>query len=311
MAKIVVALGGNALGSTPKEQKIKVKHAAECIVDLLKDGHQLVISHGNGPQVGMMSLAYETANKNNDKIPEVELQDCTAMTLGYIGNHLINAIRNEMVNFNLQNPVVGIMTHIVVDQNDDAFNHPTKPIGSFYSETEALSLADKNPHHHYAEDSGRGYRRMVASPKPLDILEKDSIEALINQNMVLIAGGGGGIPMFKNNNILTDIPAVIDKDFASAKLAELIDADILLILTAIDHAYLDFGKDSQSPLNILTSEIAQKHCDEGHFAPGSMLPKVEASIGFAKSGKGKKSVIASLDNALKAISDNMGTVVQD
>ena len=309
MSRIVIALGGNALGNNPIEQREKVKIAAKPIVDLIKMGHEVLVSHGNGPQVGMINLAFDIASKHNENIPEVELQECTSMSQGYIGYHLVQAIRNELFSENLSTPVVGLVTQIEVNRNDEAFNHPTKPIGSFYSKEKAQELMEKNPNHFYNDDAGRGWRRMVASPKPIDIIEKESIKSLINQGIVLVASGGGGIPVVFEDNKYHGIPAVIDKDFATSKLAEIIDADYLVILTAVDQVSINWGKSNQIDLKAMTIEEAIQYCGEGHFAPGSMLPKVEAAISFASIGEGKKAIIASLENASSAIKEESGTLI--
>jgi len=307
MSRIVIALGGTALGNNPIEQQQKVEIAAKPIVELIKLGNEVIISHGNGPQVGMISLAHDIATKHNDNLPEVELQECTAMSQGYIGYHLVKAIRNELQNQKLSNPVVGLVTQVEVDTNDEAFKCPTKPIGGFYSQGKATKLMGKNPDHVYCDDAGRGWRRLVASPKPVDILEKDSIQTLIEQGIVLVTSGGGGIPVVFEDNKYQGIQAVIDKDFASSKLAELIDADYLFILTTVDQVSINWKSPNQIDLKEMTINEAKQYCSECHFAPGSMLPKVEAAISFVESGTDKKAVIASLENVSLAINGQSGT----
>lgn len=311
MAKIVIALGGNALGKNPTEQQDMIEKGVPSIVSLIKQGHEVVISHGNGPQVGMIKLAFDTANEINKKVAKFELQECTAMSQGYIGYHLQKGLKKELTKQGLNLNVTGIITQIEVDKNDDAFKNPTKPIGSFYSKENADKLAKENPTLIFKEDSGRGYRQMVASPKPINIVEKEAIVELVKNKFVVIACGGGGIPVVKNQQgDYEGIPAVIDKDFASAKLAELIDADYLFILTAVDRVAINFGKENQELLKNITVDEANKYAAEGHFAPGSMLPKVQAAIQFVQSKPERRAVIASLEKAPLAMEGKSGTTIQ-
>ncbi|OON91047.1 MAG: carbamate kinase [Candidatus Epulonipiscium fishelsonii] len=311
MAKIVIALGGNALGKNPTEQQDMIEKGVPSIVSLIKQGHEVVISHGNGPQVGMIKLAFDTANEINKKVAKFELQECTAMSQGYIGYHLQKGLKKELTKQGLNLNVTGIITQIEVDKNDDAFKNPTKPIGSFYSKENADKLAKENPTLIFKEDSGRGYRQMVASPKPINIVEKEAIVELVKNKFVVVACGGGGIPVVKNQQgDYEGIPAVIDKDFASAKLAELIDADYLFILTAVDRVAINFGKENQELLKNITVDEANKYAAEGHFAPGSMLPKVQAAIQFVQSKPERRAVIASLEKAPLAMEGKSGTTIQ-
>ncbi|ONI43831.1 carbamate kinase [Candidatus Epulonipiscium fishelsonii] len=311
MAKIVIALGGNALGKNPTEQQDMIEKGVPSIVSLIKQGHEVVISHGNGPQVGMIKLAFDTANEINKKVAKFELQECTAMSQGYIGYHLQKGLKKELTKQGLNLNVTGIITQIEVDKNDDAFKNPTKPIGSFYSKEDADKLAKENPTLIFKEDSGRGYRQMVASPKPINIVEKEAIVELVKNKFVVVACGGGGIPVVKNQQgDYEGIPAVIDKDFASAKLAELIDADYLFILTAVDRVAINFGKENQELLKNITVDEANKYAAEGHFAPGSMLPKVQAAIQFVQSKPERRAVIASLEKAPLAMEGKSGTTIQ-
>ncbi len=306
--KIVVALGGNALGTTPQEQKELVKHTAESIADLIAQKHDVIIVHGNGPQVGMIQSAFDEASKTKDNIPLMPLPECGAMSQGYIGFHLQNGIRNALVKRNLKKTVTTIVTQTVVDKNDPGFKNPTKPIGVFYSKAEAESLkAQMNLP--YVDDSGRGYRFVVASPKPIDFLEIDSINALINQGHLIIASGGGGIPVIKENGTYEGVPAVIDKDASSAKLAEIIDADMLVILTAVDRVMINFGKPDQKALDKITFKEAKSYIEAGHFAAGSMLPKVEAALDFVTRKKDSKALIAALEHAAEAIEGKSGTTI--
>ena len=304
--KIVVALGGNALGNTPEEQIQAVRHTAKPIVDLIADGHEVIIAHGNGPQVGMINLAMDVASKSSAATPELPCPECGAMSQGYIGYHLQNAIREELLERDMQIPVATVVTQVIVDKNDSAFENPTKPVGAFYSKEEAEKLMTEKGFV-MKEDAGRGYRRVVASPLPIDVAEKETIKTLVDNNQVVIAVGGGGIPVYAEGNKLIGIPAVIDKDFASAKLAEILDADYLIILTAVEQVAINFGKENEQWLSTLTINEAEKYIEEGHFAPGSMLPKVKAAISFAESKEGRKALITSLEKASAGIAGQTGT----
>src|SRR6056297_2730412 len=308
--KIVLALGGNALGSTPEEQKELVRNTAKPIADLIEENNDVIIAHGNGPQVGMINLAMETSSKSPANTPEMPFPECGAMSQGYIGYHLQNAIREELLNRNIYKPVATIVTQVEVDKEDEAFKHPTKPIGEFYSEKEAQKLQVEKGYQ-MIEDSGRGYRRVVPSPIPVDVVEKDVVKALIEKDYVVITVGGGGIPVVKEGNALLGVPAVIDKHFASEKIAEIMDVDYFTILTAVERVSINFGKENQKDLDKMTVKEAEKYIEEGHFAPGSMLPKVKAAVKFAKSKKGRKAVIASLDRAEEALNGKSGTLVVD
>lgn len=306
--RIVVALGGNALGNTPEEQLELVKHTAKPIVDLIEAGHEVILAHGNGPQVGMINLALSTAANSPAKTPEMPFPECGAMSQGYIGYHLQNAIREELLNRNMHIPVATVITQVIVDKNDPAFQHPTKPVGAFYSEDAAQKLIEEKGYH-MVEDSGRGWRRVVASPKPVDVAEKETIKTLVEQGQVVITVGGGGIPVYEAGNRLIGIPAVIDKDFASAKIAEILDADYLIILTAVEQVAINFGKPDEKWLANLSLEEADQYIKEGHFAPGSMLPKVQAAMAFAGSKKGRKALITSLEKAKEGIDGKTGTII--
>ncbi len=307
--RIVVALGGNALGNTPEEQLTQVSLAAESLVDLIEQGHQLIISHGNGPQVGMISLAFAEASKVNDRIIDMPLAECTAMSQGYIGYHLQSAMYKTLNKRSLNKQVVSLVTQVLVESDDQAFSNPTKPIGSYYSleQAEDATKADKTLI--FKEDAGRGYRRMVASPKPSDIIEKDIIKHMIDQEYVVVSCGGGGIPVLSNDQGLKRADAVIDKDLATAKLAEVTNADYLVILTAVDRVSINFGKPNQEDLDVITLDEAKDYCKQGHFAEGSMLPKVEAAMMFVQSGENKKAIIVSLERAHEALSGLSGTTI--
>ncbi len=305
--RIVIALGGNALGNNPKEQLELVKETAKPLVDLIEDGHQLVIAHGNGPQVGMINQVFDAANQHV-QTPEMPFAECGAMSQGYIGFHLQNAIRDELQARSINKEVVTIVTQVLVDQNDPAFDHPTKPIGSFYSKEQAHVLEEAKGYT-MIEDSGRGYRRVIASPKPVDVVEKEVVKTLIDQGVIVITVGGGGIPVIQQNGQLVGVDAVIDKDFASAKVAQLVDADFLFILTAVDRVMINFNQPDQKALEVIDVDQARQYIQEGHFAPGSMLPKVEAAISFVENGKNKTSVIAALEKAKAALEGKSGTKI--
>ena len=308
MGKIVVALGGNALGNNPKEQLEAVINTAKPIVDLIQEGHTVVIAHGNGPQVGMINLAFDTASKSASNIPNMPFPECGAMSQGYIGYHLQNAISEELRRRKVNKNVATVITQVVVDKNDKAFQNPTKPIGSFYSKEEAEEQAKKTGDV-FKEDAGRGYRRVVASPLPVDVVEKDTVKTLMDAGTVVITVGGGGIPVYVDGDKLIGIPAVIDKDFASAKIAEILDADYLIILTAVEKVAINFGKSNEEWLSKMTIDESKKYIDEGHFAPGSMLPKVKAAMMFAESKSGRKALITSLEKAADGIAGKTGTIV--
>ncbi len=306
MKKLVIALGGNALGNTPYEQLRLVQETAKPIVDLIEAGNAVVIAHGNGPQVGMINLAMSTAANAKAIKSDMPFPECGAMSQGYIGYHLQNSIQNELAARGIHKSVATVVTQVLVDEADPAFSHPTKPIGAFYSKEEAEAIvAEKG--YTMVEDAGRGYRQVVPSPKPIDVVEKDMVNTLIDAGHVVITVGGGGIPVVQKGGKLVGVPAVIDKDFASAKLAELIGADQLVILTAVDRVMIHYGKPEQKALARMTCAEAEQYIQEGHFAPGSMLPKVQAAMSFARTGK--EAIIASLENAAKALRGESGTIV--
>lgn len=302
MSTIVVALGGNALGNNVKEQLDNVKLAAASIADLIVKGHKVVIAHGNGPQVGAIKVALDKGGF------EVPMAECTSMSQGYIGFHLQQALGNEFARRSIKKNVATILTQVVVDKNDPAFDSPTKPIGAYCDEAAAKKLMAETGKV-YAEDAGRGWRWVVPSPAPVDIVEKAAIKHLVDNDFVIIACGGGGMPVVAEKDGFCGIDAVIDKDFAAAKLAELINADMLFILTAVDRVKINFNKPDEQSLAKLTVAEAQDFAAQGHFAKGSMLPKVEASINFAQSGTGKKAIIGLLEQAAQAISGESGTAI--
>lgn len=302
MSRFVVSLGGNALGKNAEEQKELLKQVAQPIVELIKEGHEVVIAHGNGPQVGMINLAFSESNST----PVMPFPECGAMSQGYIGFHMQNAIGNELTKQNIDKSIASIVTQVLVDENDEAFNNPRKPIGSFYTKEES-DILEQSMGYQMVEDAGRGYRRVVPSPMPIDVKEKAMVKSLLKDGHIVITVGGGGIPVVEKDGILTGVAAVIDKDNASEKLAELIDADYLVILTAVDNVYINFGKENQEKLESISTSRLQDLVNEGHFAPGSMLPKILATMKFAK--KGKTSIIASLNNAKAAFKLEAGTII--
>jgi len=302
MSKIVVALGGNALGNNVQEQIANAKLAAASIADLAAAGHSVVVAHGNGPQVGAIKIALDAGGF------VVPMPECTAMSQGYIGFHLQQALGNELAARGVKKEVATVLTQVVVDKNDPAFANPTKPIGAYCDEATAKQLMAETGKI-YAEDAGRGWRWVVPSPLPVGIREAASIKFLADNDYMVIACGGGGMPVVAGDGGYVGIDAVIDKDFASAKMAELIGADVLVILTAVDRVKINFNKPAEKSLDVLTVAQAQKYADEGHFAKGSMLPKVEAAIKFASSGRDKKAIIGSLEQAGAAIAGESGTTI--
>ena len=306
MKKIVIALGGNALGDTALEQLSLVEETAKPIVDLIEDGNQVIIAHGNGPQVGMINLGMNYAFEEGKVKGEMPFPECGAMSQGYIGYHLQNAIGNELKKRGIKKDVACVVTQVVVDENDEAFKKPTKPVGAFYDKATADKMAAEKGWT-FVEDAGRGYRRVVASPKPIDVAEKNIVNDLVNSGHIVITVGGGGIPVVDKSGKLVGVPAVIDKDFASAKLAEIVKADALFILTAVERVCINFGKPDQKQLETMNLADCEKYIGENQFAPGSMLPKVIACMSFAKTGG--EAIIADLKNAKLALQGKSGTKI--
>lgn len=307
--RVVIALGGNALGNTLPEQMKAVKVTAKAIVDLIFEGCEVVVVHGNGPQVGMINNAMVALTRVDQNQPETPLSVCVAMSQAYIGYDLQNAFREELYDRGILDiPVVTMVTQIRVDENDPAFLNPTKPIGQFMNEEQAKKVEEEYGYI-VREDAGRGYRRMVASPKPAEIVEIDAIRLLVDSGQLVIACGGGGIPVTKNGNHLKGAGAVIDKDFASCLLAEELDADYLIILTAVEKVAVNFGKPDQKWLDEISLTDAEKYIQEGQFAPGSMLPKVQAAVKFASSKSGRTALITLLEKAREGINGETGTRV--
>ena len=306
--KIVIALGGNALGNTAAEQLSLVTNTAKAIVDLIAEGNEVVIAHGNGPQVGMINLGLSTAAEAGAIKADMPFPECGAMSEGYIGYHLAQAIGNELHSRGMEKPVATVITQTIVSEEDPAFQNPTKPVGAFYDKETAERIA-KEKGYTMVEDAGRGYRQVVPSPKPFDIVEKESIKALVNAGHVVIAVGGGGIPVIRKDGKLYGTPAVIDKDFGSELLAELLDADVLVILTAVEKVAINYNKPDQKGLDDLTPELARKYMEEHQFAKGSMLPKVQAAVKFAESKPGRTALITLLEKAKDGIAGKTGTRV--
>ncbi|WP_369085736.1 carbamate kinase [Metamycoplasma spumans] len=308
MSRIVIALGGNALGNNPAEQKELVKVPAKKIAELVKAGHEVIVGHGNGPQVGMIFNAFVSANSVNEKSPLVPLPEAGAMSQGYIGYHMVNAITNAFQAEGLKDKeVLYVLTQTLVDAKDPAFENPTKPIGPFFATREAAEAA--NPNSVIVEDAGRGYRKVVASPKPLNFVGINQIEKAINAGATVIVGGGGGIPTIKDENgFIQGVDGVIDKDFALAKMAALAKADFFIVLTAVDFVKVNYGKPDQKDLKEVNKEELLKYIDEKQFAPGSMLPKVQAAIKFVEEG-GKAAYIGDLKDLEDIIAGKIGTKV--
>lgn len=310
MSRIVIALGGNALQTknsapTAESQLEVVKDTCKYIADLSASGYELAIVHGNGPQVGRILLSSETAK---DVVPAMPFDVCGAMSQGYIGYHIQQCLRYALAKRNLNIPVASLVTQMVVEKNDPAFGNPTKPIGAFYTKEEADKLVEEKGYQ-MKEDAGRGYRRVVASPLPRRIVEIDQVRRLWDESIVITCGGGG-IPVIENpDGTLEGVAAVIDKDFAAELLAEQMNADVLMILTEVEKVAINWGKPNQKDLSHLTLAEAAQYEQEGHFAPGSMLPKVQAAMAFAASKPGRRALITLLEKARDGIEGRTGTVI--
>ena len=306
MSRIVVALGGNALGSNAKEQLLTVKKTARRLVDLVAMGNEIIITHGNGPQVGMIYKAMAATNTGENAVPFAE---CGAMSQGYIGYHLQQAMEAEFTKRKMRRKVATIVSQVEVDSKDPAFKNPTKPIGSFYTKKEAMAL-QKEEGGVYKEDAGRGYRKVVPSPQPMDICELSTIEKMLKEKNVVITCGGGGIPVIKTKRGYKGVDAVIDKDRTSALLATKLKADVLLILTTVEKISINYNKPDEKKLGNITMDEAKMHIENKEFAEGSMLPKVEACMYFIAHSKGKKAIITSLAKAKFAIEGKTGTTIE-
>lgn len=304
--RIVIALGGNALGNTLPEQMAAVKITARAIVDLIEEGCEVVVAHGNGPQVGMINNAMIALTHEDEAQPNTPLSVCVAMSQAYIGYDLQNALREELLNRGITDvPVATMITQVRVDENDPAFQSPSKPIGKFMTPQQAQEVSEKYDYI-MKEDAGRGYRRVVASPKPVEIIEIGTIRTMVESGDLVIACGGG-IPVVRQGNHLKGASAVIDKDFASCLLAKELDADSLIILTAVEKVAINYGTPEEQWLDQVSVSQARQYIAEGHFAPGSMLPKVEAAIDFASSKEGRTAIITLLEKSREAVQGKTGT----
>ncbi len=305
---VVIALGGNALGNTPQEQLELVQNTAKHIVDMVADGTNVVVSHGNGPQVGMIANAFAAASAADPKIPEMPFPEAGAMSQAYIGYQLSQAILGQLKDRNIMRSTACVVTQTVVDKADPAFENPTKPVGPFLSEEEAKAKAAETGYT-FKEDAGRGWRQVVASPIPQRIVEFDAVKDLMDAGYIVVSTGGGGIPVFEEGNHYVGVPAVIDKDRSSARLAADFGTDMLVILTAVEKVCINFNTPEQEELSSMTVAEAEKYIEEGQFAPGSMLPKVEACIGYVKANPNGKALITSLECAAAGLRGETGTVI--
>lgn len=307
--RIVVALGGNALGNTPAQQLKQVRAAAGIIADLAAEGHELIIGHGNGPQVGIINSAMNYAAQCGPRTPYMPFAECGAMSQGFIGYHLQQALQQSLQRRGIGKTVVSVVTQVEVDPQDPAFLHPTKPIGNFYTREEAEEISAERGFT-FVEDAGRGYRRVVPSPRPRRIVELGAIRKMVQSGLLVIAAGGGGIPVVEEDGELRGIDAVVDKDMSCSRLAVQMKADMLLILTAVDRVCINFNRPDQKALDRMTIGQAQEYIKEGQFAPGSMLPKVEACLEFAGALPGRAAVITSLESARAALDGLSGTWIR-
>ena len=312
--RVVIALGGNALGNTPEEQIARVREAAPTLLKVIEQGNEIIITHGNGPQVGMIQKSFALAHAEDESVPAMDLPECGAMSQGYIGYHLQQAIGAAMHKSYKRWHVASVVTQIEVDPDDPAFANPTKPIGQFLSKEEADAEQAAHPEMTFVEDSGRGYRRVVASPEPKKIVEYESILNLLDNEFIVIACGGGGIPVVRNyddKGAYRGIAAVIDKDMGGELLAEDCHADMLVLLTAVDHVAINFGKPDQKDLEDVTVAEAKQYLEEGQFGKGSMEPKVRAAVKFAESRPGRVCIIGSLEKAAEAMAGLSGTRIHE
>ena len=305
--RIVIALGGNALGKNLPEQMAAVHHTAKAVADLIEEGHEIVIVHGNGPQVGMINIAMTTLSREDRNCPMAPMSVCTAMSEGYIGYDLQNSLREELLDREIHKAVSTILTQVEVDPNDPAFQHPTKPIGTFMTEEEAEEMRRRG--NAVMEDAGRGWRRCVASPLPKSIVEIETIEALLKAGQVVIACGGGGIPVIEQRHTLKGASAVIEKDSIAGKLAADLQADLLIILTGVEQVYTDYGKETQTGIASMTVAQAKAYIEEKQFGEGNMLPKIEAAITYLDSVPEGKVLITDLAHASEAAKGRTGTVI--
>lgn len=306
---VVIALGGNALGNTPQEQLTLVHSTAEHIVDMVADGINVIVTHGNGPQVGMISNAFAFASAGDGKTPEMPFPEAGAMSQGYIGYQLSQAILSEMKKRGIMRSTANVVTQTVVYPEDPAFANPTKPVGAFLTEEEARAKAAETGWT-FKEDAGRGWRQVVASPKPRRIVESDAIRDLFEAGYIVVCTGGGGVPVFERNDTYEGVPAVIDKDRSAAMMAAAFRADMLVILTAVEKVAVDFGKPSQKDIDEMDAAQARQYIGEGQFAPGSMLPKVEACLEYVEAHPEGRALITSLEKAAAGLRGETGTIIR-
>ncbi len=306
--KLVIALGGNALGDTPDRQLELVKTTASTIVDLVEEGYDVVVGHGNGPQVGMVNLAFEFSSNNGASVPDMPLPECGAMTQGYIGYHLQQAIQRELKNRSIERSCAAVVTQIEVDPSDPAFQNPTKPIGMYYPKEKADAMIEEYGFT-FMQDPIKGFRRVVPSPLPVNIVEMPLIRQLVDSHNIVITVGGGGIPVIKDGNGYKGIAAVIDKDRACSSLALDLEADMLVILTNVEKVCINYRTPEEKQLDSLTIEQAQQYIENGQFGVGSMLPKVESCITYLQASPNGKALITSLEKARDALAGKTGTVI--
>lgn len=304
--RVVLALGHRALGTTLPEQKVAVKHTAKCIADLIEEGYKVAITHSNAPQVGMIHTAMNEFAKNHSEYTPAPMSVCSAMSQGYIGYDLQNAIRSELIKEGIFKPVCTVLTQVTVDPYDEAFAEPVKVIGRVLNEQEAAEEEEKG---NYVIRTGEGYRRIVAAPKPQGIVEIDTIRTLLDAGQVVIACGGGGIPVLEQGTELKGASAVIEKDLTSGKLAQLLSADELMILTSVERVSLSYHTQEEKLLDTITVKEAKEYMEQGQFEPNTMLPKMQASVEFVESGEGRKAVITSIDKAIEGYEGKTGTVI--
>lgn len=308
MSKIVLALGGNALGDTPEAQIIKIQTPAKIIVQLIEQGHDVVVGHGNGPQVGSIFNAFNSAHAINPKIPAMPFAESGAMSQGYIGLHILNALENELKWKGLKKEVIYFLTQTIVDKLDKAFTNPTKPVGPYYdTKKEAVS---QNPlGSHFVNIPNKGFRRVVPSPKPIDLLCIDTVKEAVKQHKIVVCGGGGGIPTIIEDDKYKLVDGVIDKDYVASLVADQINADILIILTNVPNACINYGTDKERPIREVSVKQMNAYIEDKQFSAGSMLPKVQAAIDFVEKGKNRKAIIARLEDVTEALEGKIGTII--
>ena len=306
--RVVLALGHRGLGTTLPEQKIAVKHTAKCIADLIEEGYKVAITHSNAPQVGMIHTAMNKLEKNHTEYTPAPMSVCSAMSQGYIGYDLQNGIREELLNRGIYRTVSTVLTQVVVDPYDEAFYTPTKVLGRYMNAEEANEERKKG--NYVIEEPGKGFRRVVSAPNPVRIVELDAVNALLDADQIVIAAGGGGIPVLEQDNHLKGASAVIEKDLAAGKLAEGIDADMLIILTNVEKVCINMGQPDEAPLGELTVEQAKAYMDEGHFGIYNMLPKFRASVEFVEKREGRSAYITAFDKVKEALKGKTGTVIR-